>query len=64
MKKAPSYKVYRQDPPVFVGRYNGEDVFRPSLIELGTIEAKSIEAMNIAKMVFKIAAPVLEAKNV
>ena len=54
------YKVFRQEPPVFVGRYNGEDVFRPELVELGTIEAKPSEAFAIAKMTFVIAAPVLQ----
>jgi hypothetical protein len=61
----PTSEVFQQESPVFVGRYQGEDVFRPNLVHVGFITCPSHLAMAVAKVEFNVAAPVLqEVKNV
>lgn len=61
--KAPKLKtwtVYRQNPPVFVGKdKTGENVYRPDLEIVGSVEAMNTdEAFEFANVICK--APVLE----
>lgn len=58
--KEMTYKVYRQDTPVFVGKDRmGDDQFRANLVEVGYVIAKSTaRAFELARDYTKF--PVLE----